>query len=400
MKAGMILDGFFPPDPRVENEALTLIELGHEVHLFCFAREGEPSAESMKGIQVHRYPVSRHISKLSALAYTLPWYHNYLKSRLRDFIHKSAADVLHIHDIQIARTIFWLKKELPSVPVILDLHENRPEIMKHYRHVVSLPGKWVIYPEVWKKFEYQYIRECDRLVVVTEEARKHYVERVGIEPKKIHVIPNFVRKSFYTDYFVDEGIMERYQGRFVLLYLGDTGERRGIRTMIQAVAKLKDRIPEILLVIVGKSKDDTKWLEMVRGMALSDHVELSGWQDFTLFPSYILASSIGICPIHRNIHHETTFANKIFQSLAFEKPVIVSNCASQMNLVNHFQCGLVFEDRNPLALAECVLQLYHDKTVYTEMAKNGSEAIRNRLNWDTISIVMETLYGSLSKEKV
>ena len=35
MKIGMILDETFPPDPRVENEAVTLINAGHEVFLFC-----------------------------------------------------------------------------------------------------------------------------------------------------------------------------------------------------------------------------------------------------------------------------------------------------------------------------------------------------------------------------
>lgn len=35
MRIGMILDKIFPPDPRVENEAISLIENGHEVYLFC-----------------------------------------------------------------------------------------------------------------------------------------------------------------------------------------------------------------------------------------------------------------------------------------------------------------------------------------------------------------------------
>ena len=35
MKIGMILDQEFPPDPRVQNEAISLIKAGHEVFLFC-----------------------------------------------------------------------------------------------------------------------------------------------------------------------------------------------------------------------------------------------------------------------------------------------------------------------------------------------------------------------------
>ena len=37
MKIGMILDAPFPTDPRVSNEASTLINAGHEVFLFCIS---------------------------------------------------------------------------------------------------------------------------------------------------------------------------------------------------------------------------------------------------------------------------------------------------------------------------------------------------------------------------
>ena len=35
MRIGMILDKTFPPDPRVENEAIELLKQGHKVFLFC-----------------------------------------------------------------------------------------------------------------------------------------------------------------------------------------------------------------------------------------------------------------------------------------------------------------------------------------------------------------------------
>ncbi|MBG7631242.1 MAG: glycosyltransferase family 1 protein, partial [Bacteroidetes bacterium] len=74
MRIGMILDKTFPPDPRVENEAISLIENGHEVFLFCLKYEDEKESEVIKGIQVKRYQSSKLIYKLSALAYTIPEY--------------------------------------------------------------------------------------------------------------------------------------------------------------------------------------------------------------------------------------------------------------------------------------------------------------------------------------
>ena len=54
-KVGMILDGHYPPDVRVENEALVLIEQGWEVHLLCLQYGKDlPQEEVRKGIKVHR----------------------------------------------------------------------------------------------------------------------------------------------------------------------------------------------------------------------------------------------------------------------------------------------------------------------------------------------------------
>ena len=56
MKIGMILDKTFPPDPRVENEAIEIINAGHEVFLFCLKYGNELKEETINGIKVKRYP--------------------------------------------------------------------------------------------------------------------------------------------------------------------------------------------------------------------------------------------------------------------------------------------------------------------------------------------------------
>ena len=45
MRIGMILDDVFPPDPRVENEAISLLNNGHKVFLFCLKYGSESTSE-------------------------------------------------------------------------------------------------------------------------------------------------------------------------------------------------------------------------------------------------------------------------------------------------------------------------------------------------------------------
>ena len=123
----MILDKPFPPDPRVENEAVTLIESGYEVFLFCLTYADETLKETYKGIHVRRYQSNRITYKLSALAYELPFYSKLMMPKIADFIVKNKIDVLHIHDIRIAGSVYATNRKF-QLPVLLDLHDNYPEV--------------------------------------------------------------------------------------------------------------------------------------------------------------------------------------------------------------------------------------------------------------------------------
>lgn len=394
MKIGMILDTNFPPDPRVENEALTLIAAGHEVHLFCFSFSKEfKSREIINGIQVYRYYCNQLTYKLSALAYTLPFYHYRLTRPIKNFVSETDIDVIHIHDLQIARAVFNIKS---SKKIILDLHENRPEIMKYYSHVNSLLGKLLIYPVRWKKFEYQYIKRADKVIVVTDSAKRYYIQEVKVEASKIAVVPNTIRRKFYEDVVFDDKIISKYKGTFNLLYLGETGLRRGTKELIQAINLVKDTIPNVKLIIVGKSREDEILRHEVDSLKLNQYVELTGWQKFETFQSYLKIAKIGFSPLHRNTHHDTTFANKIFQYMSFGLPLVVSDSTAQKEVIEEYNCGLIHRSQDVQEIADCIMKLYKDEKLIKELGENALKGIQEKYNWESTSRELINLYASLS----
>jgi glycosyltransferase involved in cell wall biosynthesis len=392
MRIGMILDDSFPPDPRVENEASTLIADNHTVYLFCTDyTHKKKQTEVINGLKIYRAQLPKFIYSLSALAYTVPFYHLLLSITIYRFIKKHQINRIHIHDIQIARSVFWIKKFL-KLPIVLDLHENRPEIMKDYYHVNTRLGKLLINPATWKKYEFRYIKKADYVITVTEEAANHYVQNIPVPKNKFCIVPNTVRKSFYSNYFIDETITSAFKNTFTLLYLGDTGLRRGLLTVLEALKFLIPAIPGIKILIVGRSKEDHILKSYATENNYQDYVTFAGWQDFRLFPSYILAADVGICPLHKNLHHDTTYANKLFQYMALGKPIVVSNCTSQQNLVEKHTCGLVFKNKNPRDFADKIITLAHDQTYYKELSTNASHAIRKELNWENTSKNLMEIY--------
>jgi len=394
MRIGMILDASFPPDPRVENEAVSLVKNGHEVFLFCLKYNKKQEDEIINGILIKRYPSNKFEYKLSALAYTIPIYSFLMKKKIKNFIKNHDIEALHIHDIKVAGAVFKANKNY-NLPVVLDLHDNMPEVMKLYPHLQKFPGKYIISPKKWKIKEEEFIRKADKVISVSPEFLETLAIRLPKEKEKLILVPNTIRTSFFKDYIVEQSILEKYKNNFVLLYLGDTHLRRGLQTAIAAVATLKISIPNIKLVIVGKNTTDTILKKQVRDLDIADYVDFEGWQNVSLFQSYILASSICISPLHRNLQHDVAYANKIFQYMSFAKPLLVSNATAQQKLIEKVNAGLVHVDRDITDFTNKVLELYKNEDLRTVLGKNGKEFVQNEFCWEETSKKLLHLYDNL-----
>jgi glycosyltransferase involved in cell wall biosynthesis len=394
MNIGMILDKTFPPDPRVENEAVSLINAGHTVFLFCLSYASGQKNEIIKGIHVKRYTSNKLEYKLSALAYTVPFYTFLMKSKVSNFLIQNKIEVIHIHDIRIADAVFMANKKL-NLPVVLDLHDNMPEIMKTYPHLQKFPGKQLISPLKWKVKEEQFIGKSDKVITVSQEFIDEVIKRTHISTNKIVLVPNTVQKIFYEEAIIDKSILDKYTHDFVILYLGDTGLRRGLQTAITSLISLKEKIPNVKLVIVGKNTSDPILKQQVESLNLNDIVDFEGWQDVSLFPSYIKASKICISPLYRNIQHDVAYANKLFQYMSFEKPVLVSNAIAQKNLILRTNSGLVHEARNSEDFSNQVLKLYSDDSLRTELGNNGKRFVEEEFCWEKTSEKLIELYDNL-----
>ncbi len=397
----MILDKTFPPDPRVENEASALIANGHEVYLFCLRYDKHSVSEVINKIQVKRYLSNKLEYKLSALAYTFSFYSNSMSKKITHFLDENKIESIHIHDMVVAQAVFKANKKC-NLPIVLDLHENRPEIMKMYPHLQKFPGKQLISSRKWKSKEEEFIKKADRVLVVTEEAKKQIKKRLKLAKKKIVVVPNTVNKSFYTHVKLDNVILNKYKKKFVILYIGDTGLRRGLQTAIEALVEIKSRTKdlhnyqrEIKLVIVGENSTDDVLKKQVRSLKLTGVVDFEGWKDMKLFPSYIQAASICISPLFRNIHHDTTYANKLFQYMSFAKPLLVSDAKAQKNLILKTKCGFIHQEKNAKDFAKKVFKLYSDPVKQIKLGQSGRRFVENEFVWEKVSYSLVDLYKNI-----
>jgi glycosyltransferase involved in cell wall biosynthesis len=317
-----------------------------------------------------------------------------MQQKIQQFIKEAKIDALHIHDIRIAQAVFNANKKL-NLPVVLDLHDNMPEVMKLYPHLQNFPGKYIISPKKWKRKEVEFIKKATKVISVSPEFIETLQTRLPSEKEKFILVPNTIRASFFEDYKVDESIIEKYKNSFVILYLGDTHLRRGLETAILSIEKLKEKIPNIKLVIVGKNTTDIILKKQVKDLNLQDFVDFEGWQDVFLFQSYILSSAVCISPLHRNLQHDVAYANKIFQYMSLGKPLLVSDAIAQKRLVERINSGLVHQEKNVKDFSDKILKLFFDEPLRTELGENGKNFVRNEFSWEQTSKKLLHLYDNL-----
>ena len=391
MRILMILENTFPPDIRVEKEIKSLITAGHEIVLACSSPASKDEVKDWNSATIIRKRMPRFIYKSSVGCLQFQFYFNYWRKYLKYVFKQYKFDAIHLHDLPLAKVVkeFTIKYQIPFV---LDLHENRPEIMKLYNHVRTFPGNVIISIKHWHEYQKRYTKLADEIILITDEAKKDYMNKYNLDTIKITVISNFVDLDDIDTFPFDTKILNKYKDKFVVVYFGDTGLRRGTATIIQAADLLKEH-KNIHFLIIGKSREDGNLKRMINELGLSN-IEFLGWVPLGEAVSYIKASKIGICPFLRNTHHDTTYANKMFQYMAYGKPVIVSDCTSQKNLIENEECGLVFEAGNANDLAKKILEM-KQSSKYKELSKNASNAVLKKYNWKNAARQLITLYREL-----
>ncbi|MBN2105417.1 glycosyltransferase family 4 protein [bacterium] len=397
MNIGMILDKQFPPDPRVENEAISLTEAGHDVFLLSFNFQNLPEYEIINGIHVIRISISKNMSnKLRTLIHVVPLYNLFIAKHIKKLSNKYGINILHIHDLHLARPGLMANKKL-KLKLILDLHENYVEALKSYSFTKSLAGRLIFNEKRWWKFESEVLHRVDKIIVLSEYFKSCFLDKYqDLENDQFVVVPNGVILESFLSIPLDKKVLPA-DGSFYLIYFGDIAKRRGIDISIEAMKIIGKHHPEIKLVLLGRidKYEYHMFQKMINDSSVRERLIYKGWQPFERVPSYISASHVGLCPIVKNAQHESGIANKVYQYMALGKPVIVSNSIPQQQLVEATQAGMVFESGNAEDLAGKVIKLYQDNKRRQIMGRNAEKAIVTRYNWKETVKPLISMYDSV-----
>ncbi len=213
--------------------------------------------------------------------------------------------------------------------------------------------------------------------------------------KHVEVIPNGVNCALFKK---SAGVKSAHGP--TLIYVGAVEGWSGLDITIDALKEVRQRIPDIKLLVIGHGPD--RYTEELKGLvhsnSLDDNVEFLGIKKYSELPAYMGRADIGLAMYMPIELRKYAFSLKVIEYMSAGLPVIATTETQSGVLVESAEVGMAVE-YEPRALARAILRLLEDKEFYKECSERASKTSAE-YDWKSIMercySLIESSYGSLA----
>jgi glycosyltransferase involved in cell wall biosynthesis len=172
------------------------------------------------------------------------------------------------------------------------------------------------------------------------------------------------------------------QGRYILFYHGIMGSNRGLFPLIEAVAHIRRKIPDIALVLLGDGPARNTIEKKILEMDLANWVILEDPVPFERVPPMIAAADAGVIPLPQLQWWEVSSPIKLLEYLAMEKPILVTDIEAHRHVLGKRPYAVFVDDARPELLAEGIDRLYSDRVRMRKAAVKGRQLVQDQYTWE------------------
>jgi len=242
------------------------------------------------------------------------------------------------------------------------------------------------------------VADADQIIAECPQDREDLITHYGADPAKITIVPcGFNPKEFYSlDKQKARAALNIDPNEKIILQLGRMVPRKGVDNVIRAVAKLKEFETPVRLIIVGGEADtpdpeltpEIKRLQQIAAEEnISDKVVFTGRRGRHILKYYYAASDIFV-----STPWYEPFGITPLEAMACGIPVIGANVGGIKYSVADNETGFLVPPHNPDVLAEKIVQLLLDETLYHTMQKNAIKRVHKFFTWSKVATKVHHLY--------
>jgi len=308
-------------------------------------------------------------------------------------VRKARPAVVHIHDYELILLVPLLKV-LTGVKVIYDIWEANYEMMaesKRLPRTVALAAA-----VVFRAIERHLCRYCDLIVTADCEIAKAYRDVARVVVVKNYPIPALCT----PDPERLQSLRARYRDRRCVIYVGSMAEQRGLYLMLEIVALLREKVPSVTLLLVGRldNAQRDRVIRTIREKTLEPNVDVVGWVPFGDVANYIAISEIGLIPFLRTAKFKKNIPQKQFEYMACGIPVVGTDLPPIAQYVREADCGRLVSQPRPEDFAKVLVSLLENDAERRIMGLRGKQAVAEKWTWDKMEARLFEAYDELDAQ--
>jgi glycosyltransferase involved in cell wall biosynthesis len=356
---------FFPAYGGVEKYVLELskqlVALGNHVTVVC---ADEPHAEScaVQGVKAIRLP---YIAKVANTNIT---------PRLFRTLMSQNFDVIHTHiptpwSADISALVSLLRRKRLLVTYHDDLTGQGVSSL-----IARLYNFTFLHLLLWRASK----------IVITQPKYLEYSRYLKLHKKKVITIPLGVTLPLTVP-----GVKRKANQIFFMSVLDKYHEYKGLDILLNAMAKVKERRPEVKLLVGGGGELIGKYEQVAKMLGISDSVEFLGYLTDEELAKFYSSSSIFVLPSLNNLEG---FGIVTLEALSYATPVITTHFAGSSQLITRNKAGLIVPPGDAIVLANAITTLLEDHSEALSMGIRGAAAVGQEFGWESIARRMLSAY--------
>ncbi|MCA8973162.1 MAG: glycosyltransferase [Planctomycetes bacterium] len=377
LRVCMVVHAYYEGDARVRRYAESLAAGGHAVDVLALRARDKPKRETLRGVEVHRLPLSRRRGGTLRYLFEYCWFT--LLCGLVLLWRARRYDVVHVHNMPDFLVFAALGPRLFGRVVVLDVHDLMPEVYaSKFKTGLGHPGIWPLRLQEW--LSHRFASAC---VFATERFRRCAIARGTVREERSIAVMN----AADTTLFDRDAQPWRGPGpeRFVMLYLGTVSHRHGVDQCVRVLPLVRDRIPGVRLQIHCKlSEGEGKPLQEVQQLAaelgVTDLVEIGPPLPLQDVPAAMSRATVGVFTPHLDVHIDMALSLKVPEFAAMDVPVVAVRTSIMKSLFGEDEVAM-FDDGDMAAFADILVRLNADPARARRLAERARRFTRDHA-WD------------------
>ena len=356
-----------------------LVKMGHKVNLLTASFEGEKGIDNYNGAGILRHPImdlnwlnKRGMNGLSGE----------VKTVFKKFIDKTKPDCIHAHNMHYfsklhARTLQGLAIK-KGIPIILTAHNVWDDNL---------------FLDLTKNIRWAHIIAVSHFI-------KREIIGTGYHHENVTVIHHGINQDIYSPKVGVGDVFKKYpilRKRKIVFHPARMGLAKGCDVSIKALRRIKERFPDVILVLAGtkniidwtmsQQKDIAYMVNLIKSLRLKNNVLIN---TFPLkdMPKLYAASIVCVYPSTGS----EPFGLTILEALASAKPMIVTKAGGMSEIIKDGINGFVVPVKDFESLASRVIQLLANKDLRNQLGCTGRRMVEQQYTKEIVATNTLNIY--------